>query len=238
MKKIGIVTGNKNKIKEINSIVKNLNLKNININMISDFDLPEPKLNWKEVLLYKAKILFETVNKLLNEKPELNYLKQDSYIVEDTIIYLKNKNTLGWKEIVDIKWLIKELKNYEGSDIKWQTSIGVIEDNKIKLYTNNIKGIVKFTNLKGFGFDPYFYLKNKKKVIAELSLEEKNKISPRTKVFEDYFLNKKPYLEIDIEKVKIDNNIKWQNNYSYKKFEEKLKNKFNIRNEEVQILNF
>lgn len=56
-------------------------------------------------------------------------------------------------------------------------------DGQSTVITETCNGLITFTpgGSGGFGYDPYFYLPQKKCTMAELSLEDKNKISHRGK---------------------------------------------------------
>ena len=69
----------------------------------------------------------------------------------------------------------------EGRSAKFRTVICFV-DGKRELYTQGeIKGIIAKDKRgdKGFGYDPIFYIPQLKKTMAELTTEEKNKISHR-----------------------------------------------------------
>lgn len=63
------------------------------------------------------------------------------------------------------------------------TLVLVDPDGKESVITETCDGVITFTpgGSGGFGYDPYFYLPEKKCTMAELPLEEKNKISHRGK---------------------------------------------------------
>ena len=91
--------------------------------------------------------------------------------------------------------LIQELRNHDNTKAQFRTVIALIYNNKEFIFEGIIKG--KIINEKkgdnGFGYDPIFQPEHHLLSFAELSTEEKNKISHRAKAFRKLidFLNGK-----------------------------------------------
>lgn len=166
---IYFITGNKEKFSEAKNIIPELKQ--------LDIDLPEiQETDAKEIIKEKLK--------------EATNHKQAEFIVEDTSLCLNALNGLLGPLI---KWFLKKLGNegiYEivsktGDNIaEAKTIIGYSNQKKIYFFEGRVKGkIVKPKNDNGFGWDPIFIPEGKNKRFSEMSKEDKNNISMRSKAF-------------------------------------------------------
>ncbi|MRX67262.1 XTP/dITP diphosphohydrolase [Flavobacterium resistens] len=89
--------------------------------------------------------------------------------------------------------LLEALKNKENRSAQFKTVIALNLDGKQHLFTGLAKGTITLnkTGNQGFGYDPIFQPENYSETFAELSSEIKNKISHRAKAIEQLidFLN-------------------------------------------------
>jgi len=160
------ITGNKNKFSEVKAIIPNVEQ--------LDIDLPEiQEIDAKKII--RAKLL-----------EALNY-KQAEFIVEDTSLYLECLNGLPGPLI---KWFMKTIGNdglfniaekLGNNKAEAKTIIGYAKNPKeIYYFEGSVKGkIVSPRGKSGFGWDPIFQPEGFSKSFAELTPEEKNKISMR-----------------------------------------------------------
>jgi len=160
------ITGNKNKFAEVSSILPNVKQFDIDLPEIQDIDAKE---------IIKVKLL-----------EALNYKKAE-FIIEDTSLYLDCLNGLPGPLI---KWFMKTIGN-EGlfniaeklgnTKAEAKTIIGYTKKaNEIYYFEGSIKGIiVSPKGTSGFGWDPIFQPEGFSKSFAEMTLEEKNRISMR-----------------------------------------------------------
>jgi len=174
------VTGNKNKLKEFESIL-GVKLEN------SEIDLDEiQSIKVEEVAKHKAKQAFQI-------------LKQP-VIVEDTGLYFEEFN--GFPGAL-IKFLIKNIPLEkicsflkENRKARAVTCIGYCDDNGVKLFIGEIKGIIADfpRGNSDFGWDPIFIPEGNDKTFAEMGEEEKNKVSMRKQALDKlklFLLDKK-----------------------------------------------
>jgi XTP/dITP diphosphohydrolase len=186
-----LATKNKNKFKEIKEIMG----KNFEILLPPDFiEFPEEKGNTLEENAYlKAEYL--------------SRFFKDFYIVgEDSGLFVEKLNGLPGAnsarfsgERDDIKNIEKLLdmmegyKNKEERKAKFITVVCLIGKGEKEFFKGEIDGYITFEpkGNNGFGYDPVFEIPEIGKTFAELSLDEKNKISHRTRAF----LKLKEYLE-------------------------------------------
>jgi len=127
----------------------------------------------------------------------------EGYVVEDTILEIDGK------EIVDIKWKLKSLK--EGMKLKWIISFGYHTGTHIKVYRGEVDGIITIPTIfpeNAFGFDLYFKPLGMNKTLYELQKEGlKNQFSPRALAIKALLLDT-PIIIKDINTIK-----QWTGNY-------------------------
>jgi inosine triphosphate pyrophosphatase len=168
--KIKFVTGNKDKFKEAQAIIPELEM--------LDIDLPEIQtLDYQELISNKL----EKARKVSDE----------IVVVEDQQMGIKSLNGLPGPFI---RWFLKTLgvrglsdlvHKYDNHDVIVSTVIGVAYNNDVQFFKSSVTGqIVQPRGTNGWGWDPIFEIDELKKTFAELTFEEKNEVSMRRKVFE------------------------------------------------------
>ena len=83
--------------------------------------------------------------------------------------------------------MIEELqkKNVEQSTAQYVCSLVFVDtDGKTLTYTQKCEGIIRIfaQGNNGFGYDPYFFVPDLQKTMAELTIEEKNNISHHAEI--------------------------------------------------------
>lgn len=167
------VTGNKNKYEEAKSILQGIK----KVEQL-ELDLPEiQEIDAKKII--KAKLL----EAIAHTKGE--------FMVEDTSLYLDCMNGLPGPLI---KWFLQAIGNegiYKiasklGNKAEAKAIIGYAKSHEeIYFFEGTVKGkIVKPRGENAFGWDPIFQPDKKTKTFAEMSKDEKNKISHRRKAFD------------------------------------------------------
>lgn len=179
MKEIIFATKNINKIKEVQAILGNNyileSIEKININIIEDGK------TFEENAIKKASEIMKITNKIVladDSGLEIDYLNKEPgvyssrYMGENTPYEIKNN------KILELLKGIEEAKR----TARFVSVIALCIPNKKPI---TVKGIMEGTisydikGKNGFGYDPIFYIPKMQKTVAELSLEEKNKISHR-----------------------------------------------------------
>jgi XTP/dITP diphosphohydrolase len=115
------------------------------------------------------------------------------YIIEDTGLFIEcldgfpgpySSYVLG---TIGLEGILKLLSNVENRKAYFK-SVGVVAINKsiLKIFRGILKGYIAYEKRGryGFGYDPIFMPEKMEKTLAELSIEEKNKISHRGRLFE------------------------------------------------------
>lgn len=179
---IVIASGNKGKIKEAQEILKEYKIVPMN-ELGIQIDVEEDKDTFEGNAIKKA----ETI---------ANELKGKMCIADDSGIEIEYLD--GFPGVYTKRWhagtdrqrnlsIIEKLKGVpkEKRKIKFITAMAISDGSNTKTAVEYIEGYVteEVRGENGFGFDGIFELENGK-TLAELSQEEKNKISARKKALE------------------------------------------------------
>ena len=194
MKKIIFATGNAGKMKEIKMILADLGIEILSMKEAGiQVDVEENGTTFEENALIKANAIAKVAAEMETFKDaivladdsglEIDYLNKEPgiysarYMGEDTSYRIKNAN------------LIERLTGVpdEKRTARFVCAIaGVFTDGRTYGTRATIEGIIGYEEKgeNGFGYDPIFYLPEYNCYSAELSPEEKNKISHRGKALE------------------------------------------------------
>lgn len=177
MKEIIIASGNKGKIREAQEILDEYNIVSIK-DIGLDIDVEEDGKTFEENAIKKA----ETIAKELNGKL---CISDDSGIEIEYLNGFPGVRTKRWHNGTDRERNLAIIEKLEGiprekRKIKFVTAIAVSDGKNTICEKGIIEGHVveKPRGDNGFGFDEIFELDNGK-TLAEISDEEKNKISAR-----------------------------------------------------------
>ncbi len=161
------ISGNQGKVNEIKESIPSL--ENIALDL-----LEIQSLDPQEIIAGKLK--------------EATRQRKGAFFVEDTSLYLDCLN--GFPGPL-IKWLLERLgaagvadlvHHYDDHGATAKTVIGYSDGRDIHFFTGEVRGTIVLPKGKNaFGWDPIFLPKGYTKTFAEMTLEEKNKISHRRK---------------------------------------------------------
>ena len=182
MTTIILASNNKDKVKEVKEILKGYNvisLKDAGINL----DVEENGTTFEENALIKARAVCKLTGQLTmadDSGLEIDYLNKEPgiysarYMGEDTSYHIKNAK------------LIERLEGVpdEKRTARFVCAIAAaFPDGSVKTVRAAMEGRIgyKESGENGFGYDPIFYLPEYGCTSAEISMEEKNKISHRGK---------------------------------------------------------
>lgn len=183
MRKIIFATKNKGKIKEIQTVLGNcfkiLSMEDAGI----DIDVVEDGTTFEENAIKKAVEIMKVCGEIVmadDSGLEVDYLDKAPgiysarYMGEDTSYDIKNA------KIIELLQGVPDEKR----TARFVCAIAAAMPNGETLTTRGVmEGIIgyKSEGENGFGYDPIFYLPEYKRTTAQLSMEEKNKISHRGK---------------------------------------------------------
>ena len=184
MKKLVFATGNQNKMREIREIYQDLGYEILSMKEAGvAVDIVEDGTTFEENALIKARAIANEVDAIVladDSGLEIDYLNKEPgiysarYMGEDTSYRIKNGN------------LIQRLEGVpdEKRTARFVCAVAAaFPDGTVKTVRETMEGRIGYEEKgeNGFGYDPIFYLPEYGCTSAELSMEEKNKISHRGK---------------------------------------------------------
>ena len=184
MKRLIFATGNQDKMREIREIlagddVEVLSLKDLDL----DVDIVEDGSTFEENAASKAKTICKMTGEIVladDSGLEIDYLNKEPgiysarYMGEHTSYVEKNANLIGRLEGVPD----------EKRTARFVCAIAAaFPDGSVRIVRGTMEGRIGYEakGENGFGYDPIFYLPEYGCTSAELSREEKNRISHRGK---------------------------------------------------------
>ena len=181
-----LATKNKNKVKEIQDIFKNTGIE----------VLPPPEnVTFPEETgkTFEENASIKAVHLKTFISDDIPVVGEDSGLVVEKLNGLPGVNSARFsgvhgddkKNIEKLLKMMENLKRKEERKAKFITVICLIENDKKVFFKGEVEGFITFKprGKNGFGYDPVFEIPEIGKTFAELSMEEKNKISHRSKAF-------------------------------------------------------
>lgn len=192
--KLVFVTGNQNKIKEVNAFLLD---KNINTGSHFDLgwegDIEETGKTFEENAILKAQTIFDMYQlPVIAEDSGLEVFSLDN----EPGVYSARYAGEDKSDADNIRLLLKNLEDKEDRQARFVTVVAYIDqEGSIKTFRGEIYGNIGLhpKGTSGFGYDPVFIPDNTESTFAEIPLEIKNKISHRAlamQQFVDYFSKK------------------------------------------------
>lgn len=192
MKKVVLASNNQKKVSEIKEILKGIEVKSLKDENIF-IDVVEDGNTFEENSKKKA----TEIAKYLKEKGEKEFvvMADDSGLSVDYLngapgIYSARYAGEHGNDSLNNKKLLEELKGVplEKREASFICFISIVNDKGEYI---GVKGEVRGTILEelegeeGFGYDPLFYYAPYKKTFAQMSSEEKNRISHRGRALDE-----------------------------------------------------
>lgn len=196
--KIIFATGNAGKLREIREILKDLNREIVTMTEAGFHgEIVEDGTTFRENAEIKAKTVWEVTGGIVladDSGLEIDFLNGEPgvysarYLGEDTPYSVKNQT------------LIERLAGASGQarSARFKCNIAAVLPDGSVLHTEAaMEGQIAETpaGTGGFGYDPILYLPEYGKTSAELTMEEKNRISHRGKALEQMKAELAKYLE-------------------------------------------
>ncbi len=171
-------THNKNKVIEVKSLInQNINLLNLSDINFTD-DINETATTLAGNALLKAQTIFKKTN--------INCFADDSGLLVDALngepgVYSARYAGEQKNDEDNITKILSKLQGTENRKAQFKTVLALIINGNEFLFEGTMHGTITYEKmgLNGFGYDPIFMPKGYSKTFAELTLEEKSKISHR-----------------------------------------------------------
>lgn len=181
--KLVFATNNSHKLNEISSLLgENISLLNLKEIHITE-DIPEEFDTLEENAIFKARYIFN--------KTGMNVFADDTGLETDALngrpgVHSARFAGEGRDFNANIDKLLKLLEGSENRNARFRTIIALFIDGEEHIFEGVAEGMI--TNERrgdnGFGYDPVFVPAGRQSTFAEMTLDEKNKISHRAMAFE------------------------------------------------------
>jgi len=177
MKKLVFATHNQHKTEEIRSALKN-QYEVLNLEDIKCFtDIAETGTTFQENALLKTTYVVENFH--LDCFADDSGLEIEALHNEPGIYSARYAGTRDNDQ--NIALVLKKLQNIENRKARFKTVISLIQQGENYFFEGVVSGTIRKTlsGAGGFGYDPIFQPDGYSVTFAEMSMEEKNKISHR-----------------------------------------------------------
>lgn len=181
--KLIFASHNQNKVLEINSLLKGI-AEVHSLNDIGIFEeIPETGITLKENASIKARACYDLTG--LHVFADDTGLEVEALNGEPGVFSARyaGPEKLAWK---NMEKLMNELEAHENKKARFVTFISLIINQEEYFFEGEINGTIihEMRGSNGFGYDPIFVPEGETRTLAEMSSEEKNKISHRAKALE------------------------------------------------------
>lgn len=176
--KLIIATNNAHKVEEIKSkLPKGVDVKSLREVNITE-EIPEEQDTLEGNALQKARYIYENYG--------LNCFADDTGLEVEALgnapgVYSARYAGQAHDSEANMKKLLSELNNATNRKARFRTVVALIIDGEEHLFEGEVSGRIleKKQGNEGFGYDPIFCPNGYTSSFAEMSLDEKNKISHR-----------------------------------------------------------
>lgn len=193
--KIIFATKNKGKIQEINQIMKDTCFNIISMEEAGiDLDIEETGDTFEQNAILKATAIMNLTNEIVlsdDSGLEVDYLNKEPGVYSSRYMGVDTPYTIKNQHILD---LLKDVPDEKRTARFVSVIAAVFPDKKTLTTRAAIEGIIahKIAGDNGFGYDPIFFVPEFGITTAQMSIEQKNKISHRGKalrLMKDKLLN-------------------------------------------------
>ena len=177
MNKICFVTGNKNKLREVQKLLFSYHLLSLD-----DLNFRDEILETEDTIEGNALLKADHIFK----KFEINCFSDDTGLFIDSLDGQPGVMSARFagdssNSEDNIRLVLEKLIGEENRDAIFRTVICLIINGEINYFHGEVNGVItkEKTGDKGFGYDPIFIPEGFNKTFSEFTLEEKNKLSHR-----------------------------------------------------------
>jgi XTP/dITP diphosphohydrolase len=180
--KIVFATSNENKTREISNLLGNsftlINLTELNITE----EIPEDEPTLEGNALFKARFIYNATG--------MNVFADDTGLEIEELDGRPGVHSARFAgeekdSQANIDKVLKLMKNSKHRKAKFRTIIALVLDAKEYVFEGVVNGNItrERHGSAGFGYDPIFIPENHDRTFAEMTIDEKNKISHRARAF-------------------------------------------------------
>jgi XTP/dITP diphosphohydrolase len=181
--KLVFATNNRHKLDEVSHKIGN-HFELLTLNDIGcTEDIEETGSTFEENAAIKSKYVYN--------KYHLNCFGDDSGLVIDALdgepgVYSARYAGEHGNHAANIKKVLTKLEGVENRKARFVTVISLIWDGKEHVFEGTVEGTIRYETegTGGFGYDPIFQPDGYDVTFAEMSMDEKNKISHRARAME------------------------------------------------------
>jgi XTP/dITP diphosphohydrolase len=175
LKKINLLTGNTGKLKEIKKWLDPLG---IEVTLLKK-DFMEIQVGSLEEVIYQGMKLMEKEEEIIEP-----FIKDDSGLFIDSLHGFPGVYSSYIHSSIGNNGILRLMDGSDDRSARFRTVIGLMIPGKgVSMFIGECEGTIsrKERGKQGFGYDPIFIPDGEDRTFAEMSVEEKNKISHRIK---------------------------------------------------------
>jgi XTP/dITP diphosphohydrolase len=181
--KLVFATNNRHKLEEVSHKIGN-HFELLTLNDIDcTEDIEETGSTFEENAAIKSKYVYD--------KYHLNCFGDDSGLVIDSLngepgVYSARYAGEHGNHAANIRKVLAKLEGVENRKARFVTVISLMWEGKEHVFEGAVEGTIRYdtTGFGGFGYDPIFQPDGYDVTFAEMSMDEKNKISHRARAME------------------------------------------------------
>lgn len=184
-------TNNAHKLEEVQQMVRGRFVLKSLADIGCDDDIPETGVTFQENAQQKTDYLFQKYQ--VNCFGDDSGLEIDALNGEPGVYSARYSGSRDMEKNIDL--VLEKLQDQENRKARFKTVISLFLNGEQHFFEGTVEGriIASRTGTEGFGYDPIFIPEGYDQTFAEMSLEEKNKISHRSQAVAKLvgFLNSK-----------------------------------------------
>lgn len=176
MVKIIFITGSEGKFREVKHIAEKYGIKVERESKIKKIEIQSDSI--EEIVKYAISMICR------------EHRCQDYLVIEDDGLFINalkgfpGPYSAYTYKTIGLEGILKLLKGVEDRSAYFMSVMGLCEPNgEIKIFTGIVSGYIshEVRGTEGFGYDPIFIPENYEKTFAEMSIEEKCRVSHRAR---------------------------------------------------------
>ena len=182
-----MATNNRHKFDEIQNMVSG-KIKILKLSDITEItELPETSDTLEENALEKARFIYDNFN--------VNCFADDTGLEVEALdgrpgVYSARYAGPNCSAQDNMEKLLQEMQGIDNRKAIFRTVIVSIIDGHVSYHEGSVEGEItrELSGVKGFGYDPIFLPSGYNKTFAEMTMDEKNKISHRKRAITNFLL--------------------------------------------------